>query len=442
MSDDPQQGAWAQRLSRYKETLIGIAATGAAVSVLNGINAQLSSRFLEQPRQAVWFLVPIAIAVWLLRQHLAGRRDFAIDRRLVVFLAVYVLLFSLAAQSRVLDWNRDLAVFDTTSRHAGLAPVSWGDWRYLLAPRVPATADDLVVVLLEPGAGKTVDESRKELADLVAIVAASDARGLALDVHFAGESGIDPLLCAVINGSGLPVYYGYGFARVEHRIAELPTPRSLQSCLAADRQGHLAGFRDTDGKVRLLPVFFRHDPTRPALSLQVARHLSGDRGLRLPRDGLLRFLEPASAHSPLRFADLQQRADLRNHLRNRFVLVGEDSRADRFDTPFGELPGVVIHAWAVESLRESHYVEMQPWWLSLAFILVFCYWLAVWCVNGASVLRLVALCAGATLCFVAVAAGSIRIGVVWFDVVYPALAVWLLLPLVVGLRRVVGRREA
>ncbi len=425
---------WVERLSTYRERLLQLALLGVPTLILSKLNDELSGRILEQPRQALWFLAPIGIAVWLLRQSLAGRRVFRIDRRFLIFLGAYVLLFSLASQTSFLDWNRNLTVFGRESGRSWLTPVSWGDWRYRLMPK-KSDSDELVVVLLEPGVGKSREVARKEIVDLIAIAARNGARGVALDFYFEGESEIDRLLCAVIQGSGIPVFAGYGFERFRSRIAESPVPESLRPCLPVENTGHLAGFIDSDGVARLTPLFFLNDETRPALSLLVARSLSGDAALRLPNDGLLRFVEPAAAYEPLRLAELETSETARNLLRNRFVLVGEESEPDSFETPFGRKPGVVVHADVVHSLRRSHFIEKPSWWVGLGFTLVFCFWIAAWCANGASAARLAAFCGAVTISLVIVAAAGVFAGPYWFDIVYPVAAVWLLLPLLLGLRR-------
>jgi CHASE2 domain-containing sensor protein len=141
----------------------------------------------------------------------------------------------------------------------------------------------------------------------------------------------------------------------------------------------------------------------------------------------------------LRLERLRADEGLRSVLRNRFVLLGDDSRTDIFSTPFGSKPGVAIHADAVHSLRTGHFIQPHSPWLSFGFMLVFCYWIAAWCAGGASVKKLSLLCAAATLCFAAAAVASILLGPYWFEMVYPTTAVWLWLPLVLGLRHAMAR---
>jgi hypothetical protein len=75
-------------------------------------------------------------------------------------------------------------------------------------------------------------------------------------------------------------------------------------------------------------------------------------------------------------------------------------------------------------------------------MLAFCYGLAVWCVSGVAAIRLVWVCVAATVCFAAIAVVGILTGPHWFDAVYATAAVWLLLPLLLALRRVTSRRSA
>jgi hypothetical protein len=93
---------WEERLSRYKETLLQLALLGVPTLILSKLNDELSGRVFEQPWQAVWFLAPLGIAAWLLQRRLRGNRDLQIDRRFLIFLAAYILLFSVASQTSFL----------------------------------------------------------------------------------------------------------------------------------------------------------------------------------------------------------------------------------------------------------------------------------------------------------------------------------------------------
>lgn len=434
----PVPDAWEQRFSKYKEQLLQGAILGLPTVLIAALINSLKDKILGQPWQAIFFLAPLALALWLFQKHLAKRPDFQIDKRFLAFLGIYVLVFHAAAQSGFLDWNRNLTILERPAPQNWLAPVSWGDWRYWIIPK-RAPLHEMVVVLRDAAAGRNLEMVRMELADLIVMAQRNGAKGVALDVYFEGESQVDSILCSVIESSSIPVIAGYTLQRKDGYPAPTPIPGTLQPCLNNERLGHLAGFLDSDRVSRLTPLFFLEDPASPAFSLRIARLLSADAAVRLPEDGLLRYVEPSTNYEPLRLERLRADERLRSVLRNRFVLLGDDSRFDIFATPFGRKPGAVIHADAVHSLRTGHFIQPHSPWLSFGFMLVFCYWIAAWCAGGASVKKLSLLCAAATLCFAAAAVASILLGPYWFEMVYPTTAVWLWLPLVLGLRHAVTR---
>lgn len=433
--------AWNERFTKYREQLLQAALLTIPLAIVGRLNEELSSRLFTQPWHAVWALVPIAVAVVLLRQRIVRVGTLSPDWRLLTFLGAYVLLFTVASQSSVLDVSRDLTAFDTPVSRRSITPVSWGDWRYRLVPRRRDPRDELIVVQLRSGAGRPIVEARKELVDVIAIAAKSGARGIALDVYFTERSPIDPLLCRTIATAGIPVFVGFGFERRQSRIVETGVPDTLAPCLTEGRVAHLAGLLDFDLVSRATPLFFRNDPGRPALALAVARALAGPAAVEVPPDGILRFIPPPEDPLSVRFDELVSGTADRNFLRNRFVMAGEAER-DSFDTVVGRKPGIVIHAYAVHSLRQAHDIRRHSWWLGFAITLVFCYWLTIWCANGVRMRALVGLCVAATALVIAIAVASILVGPYWFDVVYPLTAVWLLLPILAGLRLALGRRQA
>lgn len=432
---------WKKRFANYQEQLLQAALLAVPLAGLGRLNEHLGARFFSQPWQAIWLLVPIAVSVYLLRRRVVRCDTLYFDRRVLAFLGAYILLFTVASQTSFLDLSRELTAFDTPVSRRRITPVSWGDWRYRLVPRKPVAQDELIVVLLRPGAGRPLVDARKELVDLIAVATKYGARGVALDVYFTEPSAIDPLLCHSITSAPIPVFVGFGFERRQGRIAETGFPDSLEPCLTEERLAHLAGFLDFDLVSRATPMFFRNDPRRPALGLAVARALAGDAPVDVPPDGVLRFIPPAKDPLTLRFDELQAGVADRNFLRNRFVMAGEGEQ-DSFDTAFGRQPGVMIHAYVAHSLRQAHDIRRHSWWFGFAITLVFCYWMTVWCASGAHVRTLVALCIAATIVIVTVAVVSILAGPYWFDVVYPLTAVWLLLPILAGVRRTIVRPAA
>jgi CHASE2 domain-containing sensor protein len=410
-------GVWHERLAEYKQELIKLAIIGIPLAALETINGRISDRVLEQPWQAIAFLIPIAAVAGFLAWRVSRAESLRIDRRTLVLLGAY---------------------------RSWLTPVSWGDWRYRLVPKVDG--DEVVIVMREPTAGKSREQARAELVTLMGLAAAQGARGIAFDYYFDGESAIDQLVCSTVETIGIPVVFGYGFEYFQAHMNALPVPRSLQPCVTPERQGHLVGFLDADRKARIMPLFFNHDRAQPALSLRVARALKGEDGIATPDEGLLQFVEPARPHVRVRLADLLDSARAhdadRNALRGRFVLMAEASESDSFDTPFGRTPGAIVHASAIHSLVHGHYIRQGPEWIRFVSMLAFCYGLAVWCVSGVAAIRLILVCVAATACFIAIAVVGILTGPHWFDAVYATAAVWLLLPLLLALRRVTSRRSA
>lgn len=49
-------------------------------------------------------------------------------------------------------------------------------------------------------------------------------------------------------------------------------------------------------------------------------------------------------------------------LKDKVVLIGDDTVSERFSTPVGEMPGVYVHANYVESLLDDRYFKTSPLW--------------------------------------------------------------------------------
>jgi CHASE2 domain-containing sensor protein len=443
-------GKWKKRLADYKEDLLKAAILTLPLGLVAKLNEQVGARVFSQPWQAVWFLIPIAIGLAVVRYRAIPPHAVRLDRRMLLFLGVYILFFTVASQSSVLDVSRELTAFGATASRRSITPVSWGDWRYRLVPRKP-DRDQLIVVLLRPGSGRALVDARKEVVDLIALAAERQATGVALDVYFQEPSPLDPLLCQTIAAAArsMAIVAGYGFAMQDGRVVEFGVPSTLASCLPRERLAHLAGILDFDLVSRVTPLFFRGDRARPALGLAVAAALKprspataarpGDMPLDLPEDGLVRFVAPAGGPLVVRLEELQARVRDPDLLRGRFVLAGE-AEQDSFDTAFGRQPGIVIHSYVAHSLIEGHYIRRHSWWLGFAITLAFCYGLTIWCARGGSAASLILFCVAATAVTVAAATLSIVVGPYWLDVVYPVTATWLLLPLLLGARRATGVR--
>jgi hypothetical protein len=109
-------------------------------------------------------------------------------------------------------------------------------------------------------------------------------------------------------------------------------------------------------------------------------------------------------------------------MRDRFVIVGSERLGDVHPTPYGALPGVMIHAYAANALRTDHVIRrLQVQWVLPAILLV-CYVLILLQSHGG----LKPLLVGASLIAVAVVLSAVfamRTRLLWIDVSYPLLAV-------------------
>jgi CHASE2 domain-containing sensor protein len=136
------------------------------------------------------------------------------------------------------------------------------------------------------------------------------------------------------------------------------------------------------------------------------------------------------------FAQLDESEEERTLLNERFLMVGEDSAQDSFETPFGRKPGVMIHAYAVQSLVRNQFVERSPWWLSLLLIAVWCYLMIVLMARGTGNLKVILINVVASLVIIGISVLAMRVWLTWIDLIYPLLAAWLFLLLLIVLRTI------
>jgi CHASE2 domain-containing sensor protein len=402
----------------------------------------LNHKITTQPWQAAWILAPVIIAAYVVWQVVKGRREFRIGGLFLGFFLAYVLIFSIAAETGVLDVKRSLSGYEQSVPRNFLALNRFGDWHYFFAPKLPPQ-QNLTLVTMDPA--RTLEDRRADMRLLITLAARNGARGVAFDFYLnqnADLPAVDQLLCAEIQDAknqGLPVFAGYTYQAVRGTIRSTETASSLKPCFPEQNLGHLVGFLEWDNVVRYVPLHFMGNQNQPSLSLRIASRIAGvaDKDLAKPQSDLLQFITPDPLFTVVSLQDLKhwQDVSIRAILRDQFVLVGEKSSADSFPTAFGQMLGVLIHASAVHSLLQHHYIERVPWWPNFGTIFAFCYLITALIVQGLRATRLVALLAALSAGTLAFAALAMYLWLIWIDVIYFLAAIWLLLILLLGLRK-------
>jgi hypothetical protein len=140
----------------------------------------LNHEITTQPWQAAWILVPVIIAAYVVWQVVKGRREFRIGGLFLGFFLAYVLIFSIAAETGVLDVKRSLSGYEQSVPRNFLALNRFGDWHYFFAPKLPAQ-QNLTLVTMDPV--RTLEDRRAvqglNVTRLVALLAALSAGTLA-----------------------------------------------------------------------------------------------------------------------------------------------------------------------------------------------------------------------------------------------------------------------
>jgi hypothetical protein len=213
-------------------------------------------------------------------------------------------------------------------------------------------------------------------------------------------------------------------------------------------------FADVDNRVRSIPTTWNVAAERSALAVRIAQCMKpasecGKNDLALPSGALLRFLPGSAELMPVR-GDVAIRELIGNHpeaLGNQFLLVGEQSKSDRFAMPRatrddreeGGTPGTLIHAYAVAALLAPEYFQHPPAWFATFIVIASCGVLALFASQKTTPKRLVLVATLESVAVISLAAVAARFQRVWLDVIYALVALWLLLPLLVAYQRLVRR---
>ena len=403
------------RREQVRILLVAVPVLAAAYFLVGRIGAISDRRLI-----AIVILLPLLAVLIALGIPLVRDRRLVLGGGFLWFFVVYCVFFSVAAGTRVLEGKRTVVAGfedDTPSNVLGLSRL--GDWHYAVAPKAPA-ANDLLVITLPSFAGRPRDEARQAEIGLISNTVAQHAKGIAFDYDMSDTSRMDRALCFWIQRAeslGVAVVLGYVLDRANDTyVRRLPAP-TLAACVPNERIGTLAGVKESDGRVRMVPTSHLGNESLRSFSYRIASVLAP--GKPLPDIGLTQFVAPALPVATVTGTPNDTTVRL---MRDRFVIVGSERLGDVHPTPYGPLPGVMIHAYAANALRTDHVIRrLQVQWVLPAILLV-CYVLILLQSHGG----LKPLLVGASLIAVAVVLSAVfamRTRLLWIDVSYPLLAV-------------------
>jgi|GEM_PF-2496746 len=427
-NDKPDLVASEEVRKQLRDELVKLFALSVPAFVVQQLLLISTGWITHEPWKCAIFLLPIiAVSIgifwWLFRKD----NSLVLRRKGLVLFCLYCLFFTIAAETEVLSWRRKLIGYEEYTPSGFLGLSRFGDWRYGLFGEAPEARDLLVVTL--PTVGRTREKVRYDIFRLIKMAAASDARGLALDLRLVEPSGIDPLLCEALRNSSaqsMPIFVGYGHRESPSGlVSREDLSPSLDKCVPAERLGHIAGYQEMDRRVRMIPIYLVGNGRLEALSLRIASFLTEtpSKTLSRPENNLLQPLRPHGGLLIVPWGNLEGDKNFRDVLRDHFVFVGSSAKADRHDTPYRSVPGVVIHAWATQALRTGEWVlRVSPRWL-FPGIWLLCYVLLVVWVQGASPRRLLGYTAVLSL-IVIVGVALAATCKVWIDASYPLAAIW------------------
>jgi hypothetical protein len=418
-------------------TLKAVVLTAVTTAIVTVIINRLSDRLFNQPEVTLGLIILTAVLAFIIFLKVTTRQDLILDWGFLVFLSMYVLTFFVAAETSLLDWKRSLVGYEKTIPANPLALNRFGDWHYWFVTEEPADKD-MAIVLIKPPT--TPQAGRLQIADLIVMAQKSPAKGVALDFYFGkykedkdeADKKIDELLCSEIENArapnaqrpAVPVFTVYDYRLIGQRLDRLDVDPDLARCLPISNQGHGIGYAEWDGRVRSVPMYFENDRSLDAFSLKVARTF--DSQVKVPESGLLQFLKPASDFPEITFDELEKDPE-RSILKDRFILVGVDSDRDSFKTPYGTKLGVLVHAYAIHSLRHSRFVKRDKGLTILLTIGPLVYLIMYMKSLGYRSLTLVIVNLVASATMVAISGLAMHFWLTWIDLVYPLLAAWLFL---------------
>jgi CHASE2 domain-containing sensor protein len=439
MNESASSGApsvWGDRFQKYREKLLEAVVIGALLAGMTRVNQTFIDRMISQPWQILLWIIPLVVAGWL-TWRIAKRTDLRRTHwAFPLFLLIYCAGFALLSTSELLVWKRTPRAQPETTRY-WLMPTKWADWRYALAPRPEAPADTVVMMVDAPQA-ENLEQLRLATLQTVQLVAqAQRLRGLALDFYFEDKSRLDNVLCDAIRRLGVDVFAGYTLEAGGGPDAVLaPNGNALEACIPFDtHEGHLLAWADADGYVRTLPLHWQGQTDRPAFSLRIAQARAAKLGrkIEVPDARMLRYVAPREDLRELDVARVREKPSLLN---DKFVFVGQRSALDTHLTPFDEHSGTWVQAAAVNALLSGTYMTRASDFASALLVFVACYAIVLVAMASGS-LRSLSVAAAIVSLSVLLLAAAAAYRHIWLDAIYAIVACWLLVPLVLVLRRTI-----
>jgi CHASE2 domain-containing sensor protein len=427
---------WGDRFQKYREKLLEAVVIGALLAGMTRVNQTFVDRMISQPWQILLWIIPLVVAGWL-TWRIAKRTDLRRTHwAFPLFLLIYCAGFALLGTSELLVWKRTPRAQPETTRY-WLMPTKWADWRYALAPRPEAPADTVVMMVDAPQA-ENLEQLRLATLQTVQLVAqAQRLRGLALDFYFEDKSRLDNVLCDAIRRLGVDVFAGYTLEAGGGPDAVLaPHGNPLEACIPFDtHEGHLLAWADADGYVRTLPLHWQGQTDRPAFSLRIAQARAAKLGrkIEVPDARMLRYVAPREGLRELDVARVREKPSLLN---DKFVFVGQRSALDTHLTPFDEHSGTWVQAAAVNALLSGTYMTRASDFASALLVFVACYAIVLVAMASGS-LRSLSIAAAIVSSSVVSLAAAAAFRHIWLDAIYAIVACWLLVPLVLVLRRTI-----
>lgn len=430
-------------MSWLRLDLVKILVLALPTLVINQLLLGTAAPFADAPGRAALLLLPLVAACAVLWRSFRQESPATLGWAFVLFFPAYCLLFSLATASDLLTGKRILlAAYEEEAPRSFLGLNRLSDWHYWMAPDAPPV-DDLLVITFPSFAGEHRTEVRRYFAFLIREGIEHGAKGLAFD-YFpeapADPPSTDSLLGQMLkraDDAGMPVLFGYRQREVKGRLEPVPLASTLTEFLPPERQGHLAGYQEADGKVRMVPLELPGRGELESLSFKVAELLHGGE-LQLPDNRLMQYTRPRFAVPIHPFSPQIDRA----LLRQRFAFVGTASETDRVSTPYGEVQGVEIHTWAAHGLRSGHFIRRIDSRFGFPLVFMLCYFLTVAYARGVGNRRLIGLAVVLSGLLLAATVLAMRGALVWVDISYPLIAIWLLIAILLGWRAFLARQAA